>query len=190
MPQTFHFPDAIPTLVGERVYLRALSEDDVPAWFARASDAESAVLAGDPIPESIEMGAHWLQRHRERFRQQTGMQWAIVPTGANGSVGSIGLTVTSKERCHAALGIVIGRAFWGKGIGTAAAQLVTHYAFSTLGLAEIHAEVLQRNLASRRMLEKVGFQVVRSIPGDPQSETDFEDCFELLLSSQHQWKPI
>src|SRR6266487_2483803 len=129
MSQTLHFPDAVPTLFGDTVYLRELTEDDVPAWFARASDPESAVLAGDPIPASVEMGVHWLQRHRERFRQHTGIRWAIVPRGSTESVGTIGLAITSKEERIAELGIVIGRASWGKGIGTSAAQLVTGYGF-------------------------------------------------------------
>jgi ribosomal-protein-alanine N-acetyltransferase len=96
MFQTLHFPDAVPALCGDMVYLRELTEDDVPAWFERASDLESAVLAGDPIPESVEMGVQWLQRHREQFRHQAGIRWSIVPTGATDSVGTIGLTVTSK----------------------------------------------------------------------------------------------
>ena len=186
MFQTLHFPDAVPALCGDMVYLRELTEDDVPAWFERASDLESAVLAGDPIPESVEMGVQWLQRHREQFRHQAGIRWSIVPTGATDSVGTIGLTVTSKAERIAELGIVIGRAYWGKGVGTSAAHLVTDYAFSTLGLAEIQAEVLQRNLASRRLLEKVGFHLLRTIPGDPNSDTDFEDCFLFVLSSQNR----
>src|SRR5689334_24860977 len=110
MFNSLHFPDAVPTLVGDMVYLRELTEADVPAWFARASDPESAVLAGDPIPESVDMGVHWLERHRERFRQQAGIQWAIVPMGSAESVGTIGLTISSKEQRRAELGIVIGRA--------------------------------------------------------------------------------
>ena len=132
------------------------------------------------------MGVQWLQRHRERFRQQAGIRWAIVPKGSTDSVGTIGLTITSKAERRAELGIVIGRANWGKGIGISAAQLVTGYAFSTLGLAEMHAEVLQRNLASRRLLEKLGFHLLRTIPGDPHSETDFEDCYLFVLSSQNR----
>jgi [ribosomal protein S5]-alanine N-acetyltransferase len=184
MPQTLHFPDAVPTLFGDLVYLRELTEDDVPAWFERASDPESAVLAGDPIPASVDMGVHWLRRHRERFRQHAGIRWAIVPKGSTESVGTIGLAITSKEQRRAELGIVIGRAYWGKGIGTSAAHLVTSFAFSTLGLAEIQAEVLQRNLASRRLLEKVGFQLLHSIPGDPHSDTDIQDCFLFVLSRE------
>ena len=132
------------------------------------------------------MGFHWLQRHRERFRQHAGIRWAIVPKGSTDSVGTIGLAITSKQERRAELGIVIGRASWGKGIGTSAAQLVTGYGFSTLGLAEIQAEVLQRNLASRRLLEKVGFHLLRTIPGDPHSDTNFEDCFLFVLSSQNR----
>ena len=184
MSQKLHFPDRVPTLFGDRLYLRELTEADIPAWFERASDRESAVLAGDPIPESIDMGIQWLARHRERFRRQDALRWAIVPTGATDSVGTIGLTITSKDERHAELGIVIGRAWWGKGIGTCAARMVTDYGFSTLGLAGMYAEVLQRNLASQRLLEKVGFQLVREIPGDPRSDTDAEDCFLFGLFSE------
>ena len=186
MSRTLNFPDAVPELFRDAVCLRELTEADIPTWFERASDLESAVLAGDPIPESVEIGFQWLQRHRERFRQQAGIRWAIVPKGSTDSVGTIGLTITSKEERRAELGIVIGRASWGKGIGTSAAHLVIGYAFSTLGVTEIQAEVLQRNLASRRLLEKVGFHLLRSIPGDPHSDTDFEDCFLFVLSGQNR----
>ena len=186
MSQTLYFPDAVPVLVGDNIFLRELTEDDVPAWFARATDLESAVLAGDPVPESIDMGVQWLARHRERFRRQEAIRWSIVPTGSTDCAGSIGLLIASKADRRAELGIVLGRAYWGQGIGTAAARLVTAYGFGTLGLAEIQAELLQRNIASRRMLENVGFQLLRSIPGDPQSATDFEDCFLYVLPSPSQ----
>ncbi len=181
MSKTLNFPDEVPILIGDTVSLREITEADIPAWFERASDTESAVLAGDAIPESIEMGFQWLHRHREQFRQQKSIRWAIVLKGSTQSIGSIGLTFTSKEECIAKLGIVIGRAYWGKGIGTSAAQLVTDYAFNKLCLAEIQAEVLQRNMASIRLLEKVGFHLLRAIPGDPQSETDSEDFFLYVL---------
>lgn len=184
MSQTLGFPDAVPGFLGDVVDLRELTENDVPAWFERASDPESSALSGDPIPESGQMGAQWLQLHRERFRQQTGIRWAIVPKGSTESVGSIGLTITSKEERIAELGIVIGRAHWGKGIGTSAARLVVRYAFDTLGLAEIRAEFLQSNVASRRVLEKLGFHFQSAIPGDPQSDSDSQECYLYVLQGQ------
>ena len=184
MSQTLNFPNKVPELIGDTVFLREITESDVPGRFERASDPESAALAGDPVPKSIEMGFPWLHRHRERFRQQTSIRWAIVPKGFTKSIGTIGLTITFKEECIAELGLVIGRAYWGKGIGTSAANLVIDYAFKILGLLEIQAEVLQYNTASMRLLEKVGFHLMGTIPGDPRSETASEDLFLYVLSSQ------
>lgn len=183
MPRAFHFPDTVPELIGDAVSLREYTEADLPAWFERATDAESAALAGDPIPESMAVGFQLLERGRERFRQQMGIRWAIVPMGSTQSVGSIGLTITSKEAGVAELGFVIGRAHWGRGLGTAAGRLVKGFAFDSLGLAEIRAELLQSNAASRRVLEKLGFRLEGVIPDFEKSETASEDGFLYVLGS-------
>jgi ribosomal-protein-alanine N-acetyltransferase len=185
MSQTLHFPTAVPRLHGATVSLRELTEDDIPAWFVRASDAESADLAGDPIPESVEHGYAWLRRHRERFRQQLGIRWAIVPTGAPESVGTIGFTITSQAERTCELGYVVGRAHWGRGLCTAAAALILDYGFSELGVALVRAEVLHRNGASRRVLEKLGFRIERDVPGDPQAGGESEDCYIYVLPNPH-----
>jgi [ribosomal protein S5]-alanine N-acetyltransferase len=165
------------------VGLREVTEDDIPAWFERASDVESADLAGDPIPESVEQGYELLRRNRERFQQQIGIRWAIVPTGSTGSVGTIGFAITSKEERASEIGFVIGRADWGRGLCTAAAELILEYGFTELGLALVRAEVLQRNFASRRVLEKLGFRIEREVPGDPQSGGESEDCYIYVLQN-------
>lgn len=179
MSHDLNFPDAVPELFGEQVHLRGLSERDIPTWFARATDRESADLAGDPVPESIAAGAAWLQRHRDRFRERTAIRWSIVMQGSAESIGTVGFTVTSEERRIAELGIVVSRAYWGRGIGTSAARVATSYAFDTLGLTEIQAEVVQRNAASVRLLEKLGFHLLRAVPGG--AATDSEACFVFAL---------
>lgn len=178
MSDGFNFPDAIPELSGERVDLRGPCERDIPAWFARATDAESADLAGDPVPRSIEDGGAWLQRHRDRFSERGAIRWSIAVAGSSESIGTVGLTVTSTERRIGELCIVIGRAYWGRGFGTSAARAATAYAFSALGLAAIHAEVLQRNVASVRLLEKVGFHLLRAVDA---AAPDGEACFIYVL---------
>ena len=151
----------MPELVGQAFHLRELNETDIAPWFERATDVEAADLAGDPVPESVDLGVSWLQRQHDHFRNGTGIRWAIVPTGSLVSVETIGLTIKPQEPV-AELGVVIARANWG--LGTAAAQLVTHYAFAVLGLAEIEAEALERNVGSIKLLEKAGFRRVCAIP--------------------------
>ena len=180
-----NFPVAVPKLFGKSVYLRKLCERDIPAWFIRATDTESADLAGDPIPASIEAGAAWLQRHADRFRQRTAIRWAIVANGTDESVGTVGLSITCHEARIAELGIVVGRSHWNEGFGTAAVQLVSRYAFHMLGLAEIQAEILQRNQASIRLLEKCGFRRVCITAGGTQTASPSEVCLLYALLNRH-----
>jgi [ribosomal protein S5]-alanine N-acetyltransferase len=161
---TLQFPDAVPALVGESILLRELTENDIASWFDRATDVESADLAGDPVPESMAAGATWLQKHRDQFQSKLGLRWAIVPEHSSVSVGTVGLSFKPGNATRAELGIVVARSSWGKGIGSAATRMLVRYAFSEVGLTEIRAEVLQRNHASVRLLEKAGFSLLQVLP--------------------------
>lgn len=46
--------------------------------------------------------------------------------------------------------------FWGKGYGTEIIKKVVDHSFDILGLEEVYAETQKKNLASIRLLEKVG----------------------------------
>ncbi|MBL8304165.1 MAG: GNAT family N-acetyltransferase, partial [Ideonella sp.] len=96
-PARARFPSAVPVLADGPLTLREHGEEDVPAWFARATDRESADLAGDPVPASIDLGQAWLQRQRDQFHQGTGVRWAIVPAGSPVSVGTVALTLPAGE---------------------------------------------------------------------------------------------
>lgn len=167
MRRSSPFPDTLPVLRDDTVCLRALEESDIPAWFARASDVEAADLAGDPVPASVALGVPWLARQREVFRLGTAMRWAIVPTGLGEGIGTVGLTLPEPQAAVAELGIVIGRPHWGRGVGSAAVRLALRYGFEVLRLHQVRAEVLQRNPASIRLLEKSGFGFVRLQPPTP-----------------------
>ena len=164
--------------------LRELAGEDVPAWFERASDPVSSALSGDPIPKSIETCFQWLELHRARFEEQKGIRWAIVPIGLSASVGSIGLTVIPEAVRTAELGAVVARRHWYKGFGTCAARLVTQYAFDNMGLRQIQADFLRSNLASKRVLEKLGFQLDRTVPNYRPSASGTEDGYLYVLKAQ------
>ena len=53
---------------------------------------------------------------------------------------------------------MLARAHWGKGYATEAARACLRYGFERLGFEEIPASVDPRHLASRRVLEKLGFE--------------------------------
>ncbi len=75
------------------------------------------------------------------------------------AVGAVGLRPGEDiNRLSTEIGYWLGEEFWGRGIATEALAAVTEYAFTTLGMARVYAEVFEWNAASMRVLEKCGFE--------------------------------
>ena len=150
-------PDVFPVLRGDGLLLREMTEDDLPAWFARLSDPGGAALAGDPLATSMQDVVDGLAYHRNAFRTKEALRWAIVPESVGASVGSIGLVTLDEANLSGEIGTAIGRAHWGRGFATGATRLVVDYAFGVLGIERIEAEALAVNGRSARVLDKLGF---------------------------------
>lgn len=73
-------------------------------------------------------------------------------------VGSVGLTVRSRENGRGELGYALRRDRWGSGLTTEAAAAVLAFAFGPAGLARVEATCRPENSGSRRVLEKIGMQ--------------------------------
>lgn len=151
-------PDEFPVLRREGLTLRELSEEDLPAWFGRLSDAEAAALAGDPVATSMQDVIDGLEFHRKAFREKEGLRWSIVPDEVGGSVGSIGFGSLDPQHRSAGIGGAVGRAHWNQGFATSAGRLIVNYGFETLQLERIQAEILTTNAPSIRVVEKLGFE--------------------------------
>ena len=86
--------------------------------------------------------------------------FAFAVTEDDAVIGSIG--VFRRDNIHfrtAELGYYIGEPYWGKGYGTAAVKQICQYVFANTDIIRIFAEPFARNAASRRVLEKAGFQL-------------------------------
>jgi ribosomal-protein-alanine N-acetyltransferase len=164
----------LPFLRTERLVLRAPNEEDIPAWFARATDSEAASLAGDPVPDHIAAGDEWLARSRHQTATGSRLQWSIDRPGVTNSIGTVSLSIPTP-----AIGFVLGRAHWGQGLATEAAQEVLRHAFNSLGLPEVSAEAASRNKASLRVIAKLGFRHVGTFTDD----LDGEMCEQFILQA-------
>jgi RimJ/RimL family protein N-acetyltransferase len=84
---------------------------------------------------------------------------SFVITLADGRlVGACGLARFDRKAPE--VGYWIGVAFWGRGYATEAARAVIDHAFTASGHDAIHGAARISNPASRRVLEKCGFQWV------------------------------
>jgi RimJ/RimL family protein N-acetyltransferase len=75
---------------------------------------------------------------------------------AGGFIGTVSLMPRDGERF--VVGYWIGRPYWGKGYATEASQAIVDLAFARIGVDAVAATTRVTNGASRRVLEKCGFQ--------------------------------
>ncbi|HEY8601815.1 MAG TPA: GNAT family N-acetyltransferase, partial [Thermomicrobiales bacterium] len=60
------------------------------------------------------------------------------------------------------LGYRLNQAAWGQGYATEGARALVGHGFTVLGVARVYATTYEDNLASRRVMEKVGMTLVRA----------------------------
>jgi RimJ/RimL family protein N-acetyltransferase len=151
----FGYGDSI--LVGERVRLRGVREDDLPKLARWEMDpGRMATQSSWVIPPSEAAAREHILRRSANQEDDT--SFAIETLGNPAElVGNVGLWgARPKDRC-ATLGIALGREHIGRGYGTDAVRVIVGYGFREIGLHRIQLEVAPFNPAGIRAYEKAGF---------------------------------
>lgn len=135
--------------------LRSWRDDDIERLAEIANDADVARYMADrfPHPYTFEDAQWWVCLQRGLMAVNN---FAIEVDGQ--LAGGIGMDPLEGERRIAALfGYWLGRAYWGRGIATAACVAFTDYAMNKRGFVRLEAAVYGPNVASMRVLEKCGY---------------------------------
>jgi ribosomal-protein-alanine N-acetyltransferase len=147
----------VPTLEGSRIRLRPLREGDAEALYVLHSDPQvmrywSRTVWRDRA-ESIGHLARMAQAERDGD-----IPWAIARQGDDVLIGSLSLFQLVPAHARGMFGYALQAAFWGEGFALEAARLGLAYAFSTLGLERVEADIDPANRPSRRLAERLGFR--------------------------------
>lgn len=83
-------------------------------------------------------------------------RWAVTEKSSGEIVGSCGFARPHKTE-EIELGYLFAVKHWGKGFATEAASACLKFGFEKLGFPEVIALIDKENVASRKVLEKIGF---------------------------------
>ena len=100
----------------------------------------------------------------EQPRQQYALAVTLRPAPPEALIGQVGLTIVTTRYDEAFMWYSINRRYWGQGYMTEAARRMLEFGFETAGLRRIFAECHPDNLASARVMEKIGLRL-ESHPG-------------------------
>ena len=176
----------IPVLETARLILRAPRLGDAKVIAALANDRHIAEnTARIPHPYKLTDAKDWIGGANTNCNEK---QYVI--TLADGTlIGACGIELRDDAP---ALGYWLGQAFWRKGYATEAVRALIDHAFGPLGLTRLQARARVSNPASRRVLEKCGFQWtgVSLIRIRALASSAPVDCFRLdrgLWASLKSW---
>lgn len=111
-----------------------------------------------PRPYTESDAETWIEeriRHRTEQPKETTFAIRTVDGHLIGVVGADDFVIGSSHRAR--IGYWLAEPYWNRGIMTEAVRRFVHYAFETLDVVRLTAEVFVWNDASARVLRKTGF---------------------------------
>ncbi len=147
----------VPTLHSTRLRLRPLTSADADALFELHSDAYVLRYWDAPPWSEPARAERFIADCRRIAEEGSGVRLAIDRGSDRAFLGWCGRTRWNPDHRSASLGYCLDDAAWGYGYATEAAHALLKWAFDTLDLNRVQAEVDTRNGASARVLEKLGF---------------------------------
>ena len=143
--------------------LRQPSLADVPALFEFLGDA--AAMRHTHVDATLRDCRRRIAAHEWLRRRDGYAPWTVVTRSEGRIVGWGGLYT---DPFAPGWGVEVGYFFhpraWGRGYATELVAACLDIADRVLKLPEVRAFARSENIASRRVLEKAGFEVVRFVP--------------------------
>ena len=149
---------AFPHLETERLVLRRLRPADAESIFAILSDRELTRFYDDEAFTDISQAAEQIEAWDRAYDEWRHIRWGIVQRGADTVIGTCGCYSFHRWHARASLGYELARPYWRRGIMTEALAAVIDFGFQEVGLNRIQAVLMPENVASVKLLEKLGFQ--------------------------------
>ena len=145
-----------PILQTERLILRSLTLEDAQDVQHLAGERDvAATLSNMPHPYEDGMAEEWMRSCSEKFEKNEALNFAITLKTEKQFIGGIEIRL-DPEIENGELGFWIGKPYWRCGYCTEAAKVVVAYGFEVLKLDRICAYHFEHNLASGRVLQKIG----------------------------------
>ena len=177
---------AMPTLQSTRLVLRTLVLSDALDVQRLAGDRDVASTTSHiPHPYEDGMAEEWISSRLAAYESGEQAVFAVARQSDHAFLGVIGLILNQTDS-NAEMGYWIGKPYWNQGYGTEAAGAVLKYAFEQLGLNRVFAAHYRRNLASGRIMEKIGMTYEGRLRQHLKKWDNFEDMeYYGILKSEY-----
>ena len=164
----------------QKLVLRPHRDEDATFMVELNSDPDVTAYTPDgPLP-GPEVAKEIIQSLRRQFLEKKIGRFIVEDPGTNKAIGWCGLKWL-QETDEIDLGYRFLKKTWGKGIATEAARSCLSYGFNQLNFSRITAKVLPQNIASIKVLKKLGMREIGMIAEDGDTYL----CYEITAKEFH-----
>ena len=149
--------DRLPTLDTPRLRLRWLTPADDAHLLEVFGDFEVCRYTARAVLTDLAGATALRHEIEDRFAERSLLQWGLARRIDDRVIGTLTLFGFSPAHRRCEVGYALARAHWGHGYVGEALDAALRFAFRTLDLHRLEADVDPRNPASMRALERAGF---------------------------------
>lgn len=147
-----------PVLQTERLLLREINVSDAAQIFKLRSNPVSMQYLSRPVMKNEEEAQLLITRNKGDISSNTGITWAIaLKEQPETLIGTFGFWRIEKENYRAEIGYMFLPEYFGKGYAKEVIFCGIDFAFHTLNIHSIEANIHPANKASEAVLLKAGF---------------------------------
>jgi len=138
--------------------MRKIDKNDVQDFYELDSDPDVHIYLGNSPVKTLEESEKMIDHVLFQYKEYGLGRLAIIDKKSNEFIGWSGLKYETgiREFKYYDLGYRLKKKYWGKGVATETAIASLQYGFNELNLNEICAAAVVGNLASNRVLQKMG----------------------------------
>ncbi len=152
----------IPALTTDRLILRGFTAQDADALYSVLQDRELHHYFPRTEPPSRERVEQIIATQRAHWEEHRCGWWAVLLRESQQMIGWCGLRFLP-EFGEIEVAYCLGKPYWGQGLATEGARAAVEFGFRTLGRERILAFAHVENVASQRVIHKLGMSFVEQL---------------------------
>lgn len=162
----------LPTLETPRTLLRNLTQDDAEDFYALNLDEEVIKYTGDKPFKNVQEAKDFLASYDQYEKYGVG-RLAVIDKTTSKMMGWCGMKY-HKDSQEYDIGFRFFRSYWNKGYATETAKKCLDFGFYELGIDRIVGRAMKDNIASIKVLEKLGMVFLTTFDFDGHEGVVYE----------------
>lgn len=152
----------------ERLLLRELNPNDAENFYKLNLNLNVIKYTGNSAFKDIDEAQEFLENYQDYKLNGCG-RWAVIEKSNNEFLGWCGLKY-DKNLDETDIGFRFFEEHWNKGFATESAQACIDYGFENLNLKTIIGRAMSENVASIKVLEKIGLSFDKEFDFDEKNK--------------------